>query len=553
MAAQGLALQSTFSAVSRAAWERALAQSLAPERLEAALRRSAEDGLAFNTLYTRADWPAGRSGLPGLMPFTRGRLSAGKARAAWDIRAVVDHPEIAAAKALLAAERAGGAESLALRVDLSPASVRAARAEGPWGLRLFSLSDLEALFGDAEPLPLALDAGALSLPLGLALVAWAEKRKARLRAALHCDPLSTLAASGSLAGGLESALATLGALARFAASLDMDVAAVGIDTRVYHLAGASEAQEIALALATGAQYLRALEAVGLALEEALPQFRFVFAADSRFFRSLCKLRAFRLCWARLAEACGAAGGLRGACLWAETSFRDLSRRDPHVNIVRGVAGCFAAALGQADAITVRPFDEAYGVPSLFARRLARNTSHVLAEEGGLARVLDPAGGAWALESMTEAMAERAWVLFQDLERAGGMAKALMSGKVAALLAETAKRRADAVAAGALPLTGVTLFPDPDEAEPEPQRIDWARMAREEDARRPPPLSPAQAKRLRPDADDRMEAARDALRDGASFESVSLALAGDGRATMPPLPQARLAAPFERAAPGARAS
>ncbi len=390
----------SFASVSRAMWRRALEKSVEPAALKAALARETEDGLSLATLYTRGDWPAGRSGVPGHMPFTRGRLAADAARAAWNVRAVVDHPLLAEAKPALKAERQGGAGSIALRLDVTPAEQLAARAqEGPWGLRLHALSDLETLLGETEAPPpsLALDAGALALPAGLALIAFARKRGVSLSAELNLDPLAALAATGALKGGIDNALATLSALARFSTALGMNVSAVGVDTRVYHMAGASEAQEIALALATGAQYLRALEAAGLALEEAVHQFRFVFAVDSRFFRSLTKLRAFRLCWARLLEACGVHEDLRGAGMWAETSFRDLSRRDPHVNMLRGVAGCFAAALGGADTIAVRPFDEAQDVPSLFARRMARNTGLVLAEEGGLSRVLDAAGGSWALE------------------------------------------------------------------------------------------------------------------------------------------------------------
>lgn len=530
--------------VSRAAWQQALEKSVDAASLKAALAHATEDGLKLATLYTREDWPAGRSGLPGHMPFTRGRLDAQSARASWDIRAVVDHPLIAEAKAALKADREGGAGSIALRLDATPTDRLAARAqEGPWGLRLCDVSDLAALLDGAGKVPpsLALEAGAQALPLGLALIAWAGKRGAVLSAELYCDPLACLARTGALAGGMDGALGALCELARFTAALDMNVSAIGVDTRVYHLAGASEAQEIALALATGAQYLRALEKAGLSPEEALHQFRFAFATDSRFFRSLAKLRAFRLCWGRLVEACGAPGG---PGIWAETSLRDHSRRDPHVNLLRGVAGCFAAALGQADTISVRPYDEALCVPSLLARRMARNTGHILTEEGGLARVLDAAGGAWALESMTEAFAEKAWALFQELEESGGLAEALISGKVSAMIAEVAKERARRITQGELPLTGVTKFPDPNEEAPAPTTIDWAALARAEKARAFPGLSEKAARQMKPGAKNRMEAALDALLGGVSFAAVADALAGEGQAKVTPLAPQRLAAPYE---------
>jgi methylmalonyl-CoA mutase len=136
----------------------------------------------------------------------------------------------------------------------------------------------------------------------------------------------------------------------------------------------------------------------------------------------------------------------------------LARRDPWVNMLRATAACAGAAFGGADAISVLPFTWALGRPDPFARRMARNTHLVLQEESGLGRVMDPAAGAASIEQLTGALAGKAWELFQDVERRGGMAKVLESGFWQGEIARIAEVRSRAVATGRFELTGVSAFP-----------------------------------------------------------------------------------------------
>ena len=155
---------------------------------------------------------------------------------------------------------------------------------------------------------------------------------------------------------------------------------------------------------------------------------------------------------------------------AQISKRVLTRRDPYVNLLRNTASIFAAGLGGAESITSTPFDELIGLPDDFSRRIARNTLLILQEEAHLNRVVDPAGGSWFIDRLTQQIADKAWGVFQQIEREGGMAKALIAGWVAEQIDPAFARRAKDIARRKEAITGVSEFPD----------------AREERADYPPP-------------------------------------------------------------------
>jgi methylmalonyl-CoA mutase len=229
------------------------------------------------------------------------------------------------------------------------------------------------------------------------------------------------------------------------------------DGRPVHAAGGSEAQELAFALANAVAYFRALEAQGMTLDDARRLIFFRLAADQDQFLTIAKFRAIRRLWARVEQASGIEPSR--AFVTAETAWRMMTRRDPHGNIVRGTIAALAAALGGADAITVLPFSAALGIPDAFARRIARNTQTILIEESNLHRVADAAAGSGAIEYLTEQLCDKAWGAFQEIERAGGSAKALESGLIQKAVAEIRARRETNVARRKDALIGTSDFPD----------------------------------------------------------------------------------------------
>src|SRR5262249_18369069 len=163
---------------------------------------------------------------------------------------------------------------------------------------------------------------------------------------------------------------------------------------------------------------------GLDVNAAFKQISFTVAADADFFLTVAKIRALRKIWARVAEVCGAT--TRSVSIAAITAGRMMSRRDPWVNVLRTTVACFAAGFAGADGVTVVSFDLFLGVPSDLGRRIARNMQIVLQEESSLAKVIAPAGGAYMFEHLTDQVSHKAWAFFQEIERQGGMSKALPS-------------------------------------------------------------------------------------------------------------------------------
>jgi methylmalonyl-CoA mutase len=181
------------------------------------------------------------------------------------------------------------------------------------------------------------------------------------------------------------------------------------DGRAFHEQGASEAQELACVLYRIVGALRKLEQVS---PEAAVGVTLV--ANQDMFLTLAKFRAIRLLWTQVLEASGIAH--QPLRLHGETSRRMMARLDPHTNILRTTAAVFGAGLGGADTITVLPFSIAQGLPDAFARRMARNTQFILLEESHLWRVADPASGSGYVEHLTHELCERAWTIFQGIEK-----------------------------------------------------------------------------------------------------------------------------------------
>ncbi len=444
MSGPDIGLASGFAAASVEAWKKAVATALKGKPFDVLVSRSA-DGIAIEPLYSRvAGAPV--AGRPGAAP--------------WTVVTRVDHPVPAAANALALEDLAGGASGLALVFKGAPTAYGA-------GLVAPTLADLDRALADVmlDVISLRVEAGGAQPAAVAMLLALAEKRgidPATLDLSAGLDPLGIFAATGKFAASwAETAPRFAGTAATFARrGLKGPVALA--DARPWAGAGATEVQELAAALATGVAYLRALGDADADLADAAGRIAFALSYDADQFLGVAKTRALRRLWARVRETLGLSTDVP-AVIHGETAWRMTTSIDPWVNMLRATVATFAAGVGGVDSLAVLPFTQSLGVPDAFARRVARNTQLILLEESHLARVVDPAAGSGAIESLTETLAAEAWDLFRAIEAEGGIEAAILSGSLAGKVATAAAARRAGIAKRKIPLTGTSEFPNVTEA------------------------------------------------------------------------------------------
>jgi methylmalonyl-CoA mutase len=414
-----------------------------PEEL---LDAATYDGFVIRPLYTAFD-ELPEPPLPGEWPYLRGGDALRDVKSGWKVVEAFPAAGVTPADTNSAVLSALGDGVSALLIRL-----------GESGTAPGDLPDVLAGV-HLSMAPVILDAGADYPAASAAMLSLAAEVEADQRALLSIDlggdPL-TAPLSGRPAPTVEQVVAVA---ARVAA--DHGVRSITVDGPAFHNLGANATWELAASIAAAVAYLRVLTASGLSVSEALGQISFRLAADDDQFMTLAKMRAVRQLWARVAEVVGDPDG-GAAVVHAETSLPMMTQRDPWVNMLRCTLAAFGAGVGGADTVLVSPFDIAIpggfpGTARSFARRIARNTQLLLLEESHVGRVLDPAGGSWFVEDLTQRLARQAWQHFQDVEAHGGFVDA--RDYVADEIAAVAARRTDDIAHRRTAVTGVNEFPN----------------------------------------------------------------------------------------------
>ncbi len=275
-------------------------------------------------------------------------------------------------------------------------------------------------------MPLTVRAGTAALPLLAMLVAHARRAgrpASDLHGCLEDDPLGVLAHEGAIPLSLGRAYDEMAQITLWAERHAPRLQTVAVHTYPYHNAGANAVQELAFALATGVAYLRAMQRRGADVNVAARRMRFDFAVGGNFFMEIAKLRAARLLWSQVVDAFCGGGKARWMRQHARRARRNKTTIDPYVNMLRVTTEALAAAVGGVESLHVAPYDEPARPPDEFSRRIARNAQVILQEEAHLTAVVDPAGGSYAVEALTDRLARDAWALFQEIEGMGGMAEA----------------------------------------------------------------------------------------------------------------------------------
>ncbi len=511
-----------FPPVSRLQWQAQAEKELRGRPLSS-LTRTTADGIAVAPLHLRddVDGAPGRAGLDSRVT-TR-----------WRSVQELRHADPQAANAAARRDLELGADGLLFVLD---GELRTGREPGAPadGLIADPSRDLDVLFAGVDPskTPVLIDAGLLAPIWADALEQWlddhapegpesVELGRGVSRGGVIYDPLTPLLRSGSLELGFEAALTE-----QVDAVLGREVGLIGVSTCPYHDAGASDAEELALALSTCAELLRRGASLGLELADLASSMIWTVAIAGRPFEAIAKLRAARLCWAKFASACGLGPQQRPLWIHATASQRIWTRYEPWVNLLRGTIGTFAAAVGGADSIASAAFDglrgpeadaiDGLGRGSELGRRLALDTQVILREESGLDRTVDAAGGSWYVEHLTDALARTAWQRFRELEGSGGLVDNLRSGAVQQRIAASAEQLREGVAARKRPITGVSSFPLLAEHPTPEQPANVSAAEAPDPLRSSPVLEPAEVPKL---AIVRLAAPFERMRDASERHAV----------------------------------
>lgn len=312
------------------------------------------------------------------------------------------------------------------------------------------------------------------------------------RGALLYDPLNHLLKNGEWPKG--SAEADLDELLGISDRLEktgLTWHSIPVDGRPFHDAGATLVEELAFTLSAGHEWLVRFLDQGWKIDDLTPRFRFELPSGPLFLPEIAKLRAFRQLWSRIVEAYEPEHACTKApWISASTSWWSLTQKDPYTNMVRKTTEAMAAVMGGCQQLYVLPFDATGKEPSELGRRVARNTHHLLKEESSLDKVVDPLGGSYYLESLTDRIGEAAWDLVRELEEQGGFFKALEKGSVQARIEASRKERQEALENGERIIVGVNAYrdenasllpPSLEDAQKAPKGKDIAPLAQERGA------------------------------------------------------------------------
>ena len=555
-------LFSEFPATTYEAWRQAIDKMLKGAPFEKKLVTQTYEGIDLQPLYRQADidnLPCTDS-LPGFPPYLRGAEPLGYKLKPWDVCQELSYRTPGEFNQALRADLERGQNAVNLVLDKATlAGLDADQAEpdavGQGGVSLSSLEDLkQALDGvDLEQTPIFIQSDSAALPIAAllaGLVRQQGKDLRKLRGAVSMDPLGVLARDGALPGSLDSAYDAMAPLTGWARINAPQLQTIGVQGHPYHNGGATATQELAFALAAAVEYLRALQARGLDVDAAAPGIRFAFSLGSNIFMEIARMRAARMLWAKIVKAFGGSEDSQKMAIHARTSAWNKTVYDPYVNMLRATTEAFAGVVGGCDSLHIGPFDEVIRTPDEFSRRIARNVHIILREECNIPRTVDPAGGSWYVEALTDAVARKTWELFQAVEKQGGLGQALQAGFPQQQITEVAAQRAANAARRRDIFVGVNMYANVKEtplaAPPADAIALQSQRIRELAPHRAAATAADALKQLAQGGANLMEAAIAAAAQGATLGELATAL-GTGAGVKPaaaPIPAHRGAEPFE---------
>jgi methylmalonyl-CoA mutase len=319
---------------------------------------------------------------------------------------------------------------------------------------------------DIQSVPVKFSLPDNEYPLLKLIVELAKKKginPAEIKGSVDLDPLGHLFRTGNYWENAETDVLTVKDAISFGLKYLPEFRILAITPEIFHNAGATISQELALAMASGTEYLSELTGMGLSPVEIASKLTFRFAVGSEYFPEIAKLRAARMLWAVITDSF--APGQTASCkmridcsssLWSQTI------NDQYNNLLRGTTQAMSAVLGGADSLLLLPFDNASGNCGEFSERLARNIQLIMREEAYFDKVIDPGAGSYYIENLTYKISENAWKLFLDIESAGGIVNAFRQGIIQDMIDKSVRDKHMKIENKTEKIVGVNYHPDPSE-------------------------------------------------------------------------------------------
>jgi len=453
-----------------AQWAQAAAKS-APHGDLATLNWHTPEGIVVKPLYTAAD-TAGlpdADTLPGFAPFVRGPQATMYAVRPWTIRQYAGFSTAEESNAFYRKALAAGGQGVSVAFDLATHRgydsdhPRVTGDVGKAGVAIDSVEDMKILF-DGIPLgrvSVSMTMNGAVLPVLAGYIVAAEEQgvgEEKLSGTIQNDILKEFMVRNTYIYPPAQSMKIVGDIIEYTAKKMPKFNSISISG--YHMqeAGANQALELAFTLADGKEYVKAALAQGLSVDEFAPRLSFFWAIGMNFYLEIAKLRAARLLWHRIMSGFGTTNSkslmLRTHC---QTSGWSLAEQDPYNNIVRTTIEAMAAVFGGTQSLHTNSFDEAIALPTEFSSRIARNTQLIIQEETHITNVIDPWAGSYAMERLTQDMADAAWAIIEEVEAMGGMVKAVDSGWAKLKIEASAAEKQARIDAGRDVIVGVNKY------------------------------------------------------------------------------------------------
>ena len=430
------------------------------------------EGIDVKPLYTAEDTDGlkHQDSLPGFAPFKRGPKATMYAGRPWTVRQYAGFSTAEESNTFYRKNLAAGQQGLSVAFDLATHRgydsdhPRVEGDVGKAGVAIDSVEDMKILF-DSIPLDqvsVSMTMNGAVLPVMASYIVAAEEQGVapeQLAGTLQNDILKEFMVRNTYIYPPEPSMRIVADIIAYTASHMPKFNSISISG--YHMqeAGATNVQELAYTIADGIEYVRTAIASGMDVDKFAPRLSFFFAIGMNFFMEIAKLRAARILWATLMEEKFSPKDQRSLMLrtHCQTSGVSLTSKDPYNNIMRTTIEAMSAVLGGTQSLHTNAFDEALGLPTEFAARIARNTQLVIQEETGVTNVIDPLAGSYYIESLTNELVEAAMVLINEVEDMGGMTKAVESGMPKLRIEEAAALQQARVDRGEQVIVGVNKY------------------------------------------------------------------------------------------------